>query len=33
MSNEIDAFSGIKHESDASDFDTRGINVYARKPA
>jgi hypothetical protein len=33
MSNEIDIFSGSKHESDTRDFDTRGVNVYARKPA
>jgi hypothetical protein len=33
MSNEIDVFSGIKHESDASHFDTRGVNVDARNPA
>jgi len=32
MSNEIDVFSGSKHESDAKDFDTRGVTVYARKP-
>jgi hypothetical protein len=33
MSNEIDVFSGSKHESDAKDFDTRGVTVYARTPA
>jgi hypothetical protein len=33
MSNEVDVFSGSKHESDAKDFDTRGVTVYARKPA
>jgi hypothetical protein len=32
MSNEIDVFSGSEHESDARDFETRGVNVYARKP-
>jgi len=26
-------FSGSKHESDAKDFDTRGVTVYARTPA
>jgi hypothetical protein len=29
---EIDVFSGSKHESDARDFDTRGVTVFARKP-
>jgi len=33
MSNEIDVFSGSQHESDAKEFDTRGVTVYARKPA
>ena len=33
MSNEVDVFSGSKHESDAKEFDTRGVTVYARKPA
>jgi hypothetical protein len=33
MSNEIDVFSGSKHESDAKDFDTRGVTVFARTPA
>jgi len=33
MSNEVDVFSGSKHESDAKDFDTRGVTVYGRKPA
>ena len=33
LSTEIDVFSGSKHESDAKDFDTRGVTVYARKPA
>jgi hypothetical protein len=32
MSNEVDVFSGSKHESDAKDFDTRGVTVYARNP-
>ena len=32
MSNEVDVFSGSKHESDAKDFDTRGVTVFARKP-
>jgi hypothetical protein len=30
ISNEIEVFSGIKHESDASHFDTRGVNVSMR---
>jgi hypothetical protein len=29
---EIDVFSGSKHESDAKDFETRGITLAARKP-
>ncbi|MBK9612498.1 methyltransferase domain-containing protein [Candidatus Amarobacter glycogenicus] len=29
MSNEIDVFSGSKHESDAAEFDTRGVTVFA----
>lgn len=32
MSNEVDVFSGSAHESDARDFDTRGVTVFARKP-
>ena len=32
MSNEVDVFSGSKHESDAAEFDTRGVTVFARKP-
>ncbi len=32
MSNEIDVFSGSRHESDAAEFDTRGVTVFARKP-
>jgi hypothetical protein len=32
MSNEVDVFSGSKHESDARDFDTRGVTVFARRP-
>ncbi len=32
MSNEVDVFSGSKHESDAKEFDTRGVTVFARKP-
>jgi len=27
-----DVFSGSKHESDAKEFDTRGVTVFARKP-
>jgi hypothetical protein len=33
MSNEVDVFSGSKHESDAKEFNTRGVTVYARKPS
>ncbi|HKW70698.1 MAG TPA: hypothetical protein VJP81_08970 [Candidatus Dormibacteraeota bacterium] len=29
----IDVFSGSAHESDAKDFDTRGIVFKAEKPA
>ena len=32
MSNEVDVFSGSKHESDAKQFETRGVTVFARKP-
>jgi len=32
MSNEVDVFSGSKQESDAAEFDTRGVTVFARKP-
>jgi hypothetical protein len=32
MSNEVDVFSGSKHESDAKEFDTRGVTVFAMKP-
>ncbi len=28
---EIDVFSGSKHESDAAEFDTRGVTFAARK--
>ncbi len=33
MSSEIDVFSGSRHESDAAEFDTRGVTVFARKPS
>src|SRR5690606_36365911 len=33
LSNETDVYSGSKHESDAAEFDTRGVTVFARKPA
>ncbi|MDQ6859012.1 MAG: hypothetical protein M3Z65_08470 [Chloroflexota bacterium] len=33
ISNEVDVFSGSKHESDAKDFETRGVTVYARVPS
>lgn len=33
ISNEVDVYSGSKHESDAKEFDTRGVTVFARKPA
>jgi hypothetical protein len=29
---EIDVFSGSKHESDAKEFDTRGVAIAATKP-
>jgi hypothetical protein len=32
MSNEVDVFSGSAHESDAKEFETRGVTVLARKP-
>jgi hypothetical protein len=32
MSNEVDVFSGSQHESDAAEFETRGVTVFARKP-
>jgi hypothetical protein len=33
ISNEVDVFSGSKHESDAKEFETRGVTVYARTSA
>jgi hypothetical protein len=30
---EVDVFSGSKHESDAKDFDTRGVTFAGVKPA
>jgi hypothetical protein len=32
LSGEVDVFSGSKHESDAREFDTRGITVFAQRP-
>jgi len=32
MSNEVDVFSGSGHESDAAEFETRGVTVFARRP-
>ena len=32
MSTEVDVFSGSKHESDAAEFETRGISVFAVRP-
>ena len=32
LSNEVDVFAGSRHESDAKEFDTRGVTVFARKP-
>jgi hypothetical protein len=29
---EVDVFSGSKHESDAAEFETRGVTFYATKP-
>ena len=31
LANEVDVFSGSKHESDARDFETRGVTVFARR--
>ena len=28
----VDVFSGSPHESDAAEFDTRGVTFRARKP-
>lgn len=28
---EVDVFSGSEHESDAKDFDTRGVTILAQK--
>lgn len=28
----IDVFSGSEHESDAKDFDTRGVTIAGAKP-
>ncbi len=33
LSNEVDVFSGSKHESDAKEFETRGVTVFAQRPA
>jgi hypothetical protein len=30
---QVDVFSGSKHESDAKEFDTRGVTFLAHKPA
>jgi len=30
---QVDVFSGSKHESDAKDFDTRGVTLAGKKPA
>jgi hypothetical protein len=32
LSNEVDVFSGSRHESDAREFETRGITVFAQRP-
>jgi hypothetical protein len=29
---EVDVFSGSRHESDAREFETRGVTLMARKP-
>ena len=29
---QVDVFSGSKHESDAKDFETRGVTLRGRKP-
>jgi hypothetical protein len=33
LSSEVDVFSGSKHESDAKEFETRGITIFAQRPA
>ncbi|MCH7577718.1 MAG: hypothetical protein IH822_07980 [Chloroflexi bacterium] len=30
---QIDVFSGSKHESDAAEFDTRGVTLAALRPS
>jgi len=30
---EVDVFSGSRHESDAAEFETRGVTFAGRKPA
>jgi hypothetical protein len=29
---EVDVFSGSRHESDAAEFDTRGVTFTGRRP-
>ena len=33
MSTNVDRVSGSKHESDAREFDTCGVTVFARTPS
>ena len=33
LSNEVNVFSGSRHESDAKEFETRGVTIFARRPA
>ncbi|HWC30599.1 MAG TPA: hypothetical protein VG845_11010 [Dehalococcoidia bacterium] len=30
---EVDVFSGSKHESDAAEFETRGVTIAGTRPA
>jgi hypothetical protein len=32
LSGEVDVFSGSKHESDAREFETRGVTILAQRP-
>jgi hypothetical protein len=32
LGEQIDVFSGSKHESSAANFDTMGLTIYGRKP-
>ena len=32
LGEQIDVFSGSKHESSAANFETRGLTIFGRKP-